>query len=55
MDETILYRITTIARFGGATVGVGNGVAVMVTTGKVVIVTSDGEDISVTLAVLIGD
>ena len=51
----ILNRITTKTRFGGATVGVGDGAKVMVTTGRVLDIASDGKDIGVTVDVIVDD
>ena len=51
----ILNRITTKTRFGGGTGGVGDGDKVTVTTGRVLDIASDGEDIGVTVDVIVGD
>lgn len=54
--DGILNRITTKTRFCGATVGVGNGAKVTVTTGRVLDIASDGsKDIGVRVDVIVGD
>ena len=51
----ILNRITTKTRFGGGTVGVGDGAKVTVITGRVLDIASDGKDIGVTVDIIVGD
>ena len=53
--DGILNRITTKTRFGGGTVGVGDGAKVRVTTGRVLDIASDGKDIGVTVDIIVGD